>query len=160
VSLISALCENVSIIETQKTEFFAQKQAGIRRIFPVILWQLFCNLRFLLFSIVHSVMKSLHEIQQQFAREEIEFSDHAVKQMLKRGISVDEIFDALQSAECIEAYPEDKYGASVLVLGFTSAQRPLHIVVTAYERPLCKIITTYQPNPDEWEFYRIRRPML
>ncbi|MFY8000477.1 MAG: DUF4258 domain-containing protein [Candidatus Kapaibacteriota bacterium] len=105
-------------------------------------------------------MKTIEEIQAQFAVGDIEFSDHATKQMRKRGISIDELFQAVTNAECIETYPDDKYGSSVLLLGFTDIARPLHLVVTASERPSCKIITAYQPNPDEWDYNRIRRPKL
>ena len=103
-------------------------------------------------------MKTVHEIQAQFAREEVEFSDHAAKQMRKRGISIDELFEAVRMAECIEMYPEDKYGASILLLGLTLKERPLHVLVTAFERPLCKVITAYEPDSQEWEYHRIRRP--
>jgi Domain of unknown function (DUF4258) len=103
-------------------------------------------------------MKTIQEIQAQFAREEIEFSDHATKQMRSRGISIEELFEAILNAECIETYPEDKYGASVLLLGLTIAARPLHVLVSAFERPLCKVITAYQPDSQEWEYHRIRRP--
>lgn len=100
---------------------------------------------------------NIREIQAKFAREEIEFSTHAAKQMRKRGISLEELFEVIGNAECLEAYPEDKYGASVLLFGVTENKRPLHVLVTAFERPLCKVITAYEPNPEEWEQYKIRR---
>jgi Domain of unknown function (DUF4258) len=103
-------------------------------------------------------MKTVREIQEQFAREEVEFSDHAARQMRKRGIRVEELFEAVRNAESIEAYPDDKYGASLLLLGSTLSERPLHILVTAFERPLCKVVTAYQPDDREWNFYRIRKP--
>jgi hypothetical protein len=102
-------------------------------------------------------MKTIYEIQEQFAREEVEFSDHATKQIRTRGIGIEEIFEAVRNAECLEEYPDDKYGASVLLFGLTAANRPLHVLVTTFERPLCKIITVYQPNPKEWEHHKIRR---
>jgi Domain of unknown function (DUF4258) len=103
------------------------------------------------------MVRTVAAIQEQFASDEVEFSNHAVKQMRLRGISVDEVFEAVQNAECIEIYPDDKYGASVLLCGFTLIARPLHIVVTASERPFCKVITAYQPNPEEWEYHRVRK---
>ncbi|MEY2831944.1 MAG: hypothetical protein RLZZ574_1202, partial [Cyanobacteriota bacterium] len=50
----------------------------------------------------------------------------------------------------IEDYPDDKYGASCLITGFTAANRPLHIQCSYPSRPLIKIITIYQPNRDRW----------
>jgi hypothetical protein len=102
-------------------------------------------------------MKTVSEIRAQFANEEIELSDHATKQMRKRGIHIEELFEMMLSAECIETYPDDKYGSSVLLFGVTASARPLHILVTASQRPLCKVITAYEPNIDEWDYYRIRR---
>lgn len=67
------------------------------------------------------------------------------------GIGLEELFEAIRTAECIEIYSEDKYGASVLLFGLTLKERPLHILVTVFERPLCKVITAYEPNPEEWE---------
>ncbi len=58
----------------------------------------------------------------------------------------------------IEAYPGDKYGPSCLVLGFTTAGRPLHVQCSYPSRPLVKLITLYEPDPDLWEDGRFRRP--
>jgi len=58
------------------------------------------------------------------------------------------------SAEIIEDYPTDKYGPSVLLLGFSRAGRPLHIQV-ADERT--RIVTVYEPDPSEWLNWRQRR---
>jgi hypothetical protein len=61
----------------------------------------------------------------------------------------------LAQGEIIEDYPDDKYGPSCLVLGFTRSARPLHIQCSYPSRPLVKIITLYQPDPDKWiEFTR------
>jgi len=87
-----------------------------------------------------------------------EFSKHAVDQSVTRDISVAEIEDALiRRGEVIEDYPADKYGPSCLILGYTEAGRPLHIQCSYPSRPLVKIITLYQPDPDLWIDFRIRR---
>ena len=67
--------------------------------------------------------------------------------MLRRNIRTDEIEAAVATAEIIEDYPTDKYGPSVLLLGFSRAGRPLHIQV-ADERT--RIVTVYEPDPSEW----------
>ncbi|WP_204102748.1 MULTISPECIES: DUF4258 domain-containing protein [Spirulina sp. CCY15215] len=65
----------------------------------------------------------------------------------------------LQRAFRIENYPDDKYGASCLILGLTSTNRPLHIQTSYPSRPLIKIITLYQPTPDLWiENFSKRKP--
>ena len=87
-----------------------------------------------------------------------EFSRHAVDQSIIRGIPVADLEVALSGEfEVIEDYPDDKYGPSCLLFGFTSVGRPLHVVCSYLSRPLVKIITLYEPDPDEWTDNRIRR---
>ena len=99
----------------------------------------------------------IEDIRQKVARGEIEYSLHAVRQMVVRGISPDEAAGAIRVGEVIEDYPEDKYGPSCLVLGRTAAGRPLHIQCTHPSRPLVKIITAYEPDPAEWDATLKRR---
>jgi hypothetical protein len=71
---------------------------------------------------------------------------------------VAEVEEAIASpSEIIEDYPKDKYGQSCLILGFTKIGRPLHVQCSYPSRPLVKIITLYQPDPDLWIDFRIRR---
>jgi hypothetical protein len=86
-----------------------------------------------------------------------EFSEHALTQSIIRSITVQEVREAIETAEMVEDYPDDKYGPSLLVLGFTGQQRPLHIQCSYPSRPLIKIITLYEPDPNRWIDYRIRR---
>ena len=96
----------------------------------------------------------LGQIQAAFRTECYEISRHAASRMLRRIIGTSEIEEAIAGAEMIETYPEDKYGPSVLLLGFTRAGRPLHIQV-AYQR--MRIVTVYEPDPAEWVDWRHRR---
>lgn len=104
-----------------------------------------------------SHMSIIDDIKAKFASDAFEFSEHAVNQTILRQISVQEIREAIQSGDVIEDYPNDKYGPSVLILGFTGARRPLHIQCTYPSRPLIKIVTVYEPDEKRWIDYRIRR---
>ena len=96
-------------------------------------------------------MTLLGNIQAKIARRLYEFSKHAVDQTIARDISVAELEQAVaHRSEVIENYPEDKYGPSCLILGFTDADRPLHVQCSHPVRPLIKIITVYQPDPALW----------
>jgi len=87
-------------------------------------------------------MALLDKIRDKIAQRQYEFSKHAVDQTIVREISVSELEKAISSqSEVIEDYPEDKYGPSCLILGFTSAGRPLHVQCSYPDRPLIKIIT-------------------
>lgn len=102
-------------------------------------------------------MKTLTDIQRQLADGAFEFSRHAFRRAVERNISDVEIREAGARAEVIEDYPDDKYSPSGLLLGLTAAGRPLHFQVSYAESELAKIITIYEPDPNEWMEYRKRR---
>ena len=103
-------------------------------------------------------MALLDDIQRKIATREYEFSKHAMDQTIIRGISVAELEEAISSqSEVIEDYPEDKYGPSCLILGLSMCGRPLHIQCSYPSRPLIKIVTVYEPDPELWIDLRIRK---
>ncbi|OGA34219.1 MAG: hypothetical protein A3G80_14890 [Betaproteobacteria bacterium RIFCSPLOWO2_12_FULL_62_13b] len=102
-------------------------------------------------------MKNLAQIRQQLAAGQFDFSRHAFRRAVERNISEEEIRSAGAQAEIIEEYPEDKYSPSVLMLGFTSAGRALHIQVSEADSDATRIITLYEPDPSEWVEFRKRR---
>lgn len=95
-------------------------------------------------------MKTLDDIHRQLSAGEFEFSRHAFKRVVERSIGDVEIQQAGAGALIIEDYPKDKYAPSSLLLGFTAADRPLHIQISRADSDLAKIITIYQPDPAEW----------
>jgi hypothetical protein len=97
------------------------------------------------------------DLRSKIVQGQFEFSQHAVDQSIIRHIGVHEIREAFVSGQVIEDYPDDKYGPSCLILGFTLAGRPLHIQCSYPSRPLVKIITLYEPDPNLWLDFRIRR---
>jgi hypothetical protein len=103
-------------------------------------------------------MALLDDIRRKIAARQYEFSKHAVDQTIIRDISLTELQEAISTgSEVIEDYPEDKYGPSCLVLGFTAGGRPLHIQCSYPSRPLIKIVTVYEPDSDDWIEFRIRK---
>lgn len=98
----------------------------------------------------------IEQIRHKIAIGQFEFSQHAVDQSIIRHISAQEVREAIAEAEIIEDYPNDKYGPSCLLLGFTQAGRPLHIQCSYPSRLLVKIITLYEPNPRLWIDLRLR----
>lgn len=97
------------------------------------------------------------KLREKFIHDQFEFSRHALDRSTLRGISVQEIREAMQRSELLEDYPNDKYGPSCLVLGFTEDGRALHVQCSYPSRPLIKIITVYEPDPQEWLEFRTRR---
>lgn len=98
----------------------------------------------------------IEEIRQKIEQGQFEFSRHAVDQSVIRHISVQELREAIATGEIIEDYPDDKYGPSCLIFGLTVANRPIHIQCSYPTRPLIKIITLYEPDPQRWIDFRIR----
>ena len=103
-------------------------------------------------------MGMLEEIRRKIKRRQYEFSKHAVDQSIIRDISVVEMEEAISGrSELVEDYPDDKFGPTCLILGFTKTGRPLHMQCSYPSRPLIKIITLYEPDPDLWVDFRIRK---
>ena len=68
-----------------------------------------------------------------------------------------EVREAFATGVVIEDYLGDEYGPICLLLGFTATRRPLHIQCSHPSRPLLKIITLYEPDPDQWIDLRTRK---
>ena len=106
-------------------------------------------------------MDVLQGIRDKILHRQYEFSKHAVDQGIIRDISVAEVEQAMvdrsEVIEVIEDYPDDKYGPSCLILGFTRVGHPLHIQCSYPSRPLLKIVTLYEPDPERWTDSRIRK---
>ena len=100
-------------------------------------------------------MSDIDEIRAAFVAGLYHYTLHAVQRTTARRISRQEIEQAVAVGEIIEQYPHDKYGPSCLILGFTSVGRPLHVQCSL--PPDVKIITAYEPDPNEWLDNRVRR---
>ena len=102
-------------------------------------------------------MAPIREIRDKIAKGQFEFSRHAVDQSILRRISVKQIREAIEDGKIIEDYPQDKYGASCLILGVTGAGRPLHVHCSHPSRSLIKIVTVYEPDPKLWIDFAVRK---
>lgn len=100
----------------------------------------------------------IEQIREKIAQNQFEFSKHAVDQSILRHVSVQELHEAVANGEIIQDYPDDKYGPSCLILGYTQAGRPLHFQCSYPFRPLIRIITLYEPDPNQWIDFKVRRP--
>ncbi|MEI9476508.1 MAG: DUF4258 domain-containing protein [Deltaproteobacteria bacterium] len=94
-------------------------------------------------------------IQDKIKNGKYRFSDHAVKRMMKKSIDRHEVEESVLKGEIIEEYPHDKYSPSCLIYGKTAGGRELHVQISL--PPTVVVITTYEPDPEEWINCRIRR---
>lgn len=102
-------------------------------------------------------MAILDEICTKIRNGQFEFSQHATDQSIIRHINVQEVREAIEDSEMIEDYPDDKYGPSCLLFGFTQSRRPLHVQCSYPSRSLVKIVTLYEPDPLQWIDHKTRK---
>ena len=87
----------------------------------------------------------------------LQWTNHILERIFRRGISMDDIENALINGEIIEQYPSDYPFPSCLVLGQTKAGKTLHVVCGSNGEKLW-LITAYYPNTFEWtEDFKQRR---
>ncbi len=101
-------------------------------------------------------MIDLKAIQEAIAAGDYQYTAHALTRTTERRISRAEIEQVITTAEIIEEYPGDKYGPSCLLYGMTDEARHLHVLVSSPPSSI-KIISAYEPDPDEWDDYRVRK---
>lgn len=88
------------------------------------------------------------------------FRVHAIQRMFERRITPEDARHVLMTGEVIEDYPDDTPYPSRLVLGWRGSQ-PIHVVAADnhVDRETI-VITTYEPDPDQWnqDFMRRKAP--
>jgi len=94
-------------------------------------------------------------IRKLAGNDRMAFKKHTALRMYQRGISSDEVKEALQNCKIIESYPNDYPFPSGLVVGYTRKKRAIHAVVVIddqnKEEGMLWIITVYEPNILEWQ---------
>lgn len=100
---------------------------------------------------------NLDEIKQLCANKKIRWTNHMFMRLVQRGISTDDVGNALINGEIIEDYPTDYPYPSCLILGLTIDEKILHVVCGSNGEELW-LITAYYPNPDSWSSdFKVRR---
>ena len=86
------------------------------------------------------------------------FSQHALQQMFKRDISIEQVKYAIINGEEIRSYPDDKPYPGKLLLAFEN-DLPLHVVIAQNSAENKNIvITAYYPDSNIWiENFKTRR---
>ena len=76
---------------------------------------------------------------------------HVNMRLGRRFIARETIISAADSYEIVEAYPEDKYFPSYLLLG-RLGEETFHVLFgTDVDGQNVRIVTAYYPTPEEWE---------
>ena len=84
---------------------------------------------------------------------------HVNMRLAGRFIRRDTILDAVETFELVEAYPDDKYLPSYLVLG-RAGRDAFHVLFAIdVETDNVRIVTAYRPDAAEWQDdLKTRRP--
>jgi Domain of unknown function (DUF4258) len=106
-------------------------------------------------------MPSVDDVRTPFESDRVLFSQRARHEMRAEPlgrIREQEVTEAVATAEQIDDYPDDEPYPSSLFLGWTSAGRPLHFVISCDEEAgLAIIVTVYEPDPRLWIDSRERK---
>jgi hypothetical protein len=90
-------------------------------------------------------------IQTCVRQRRILWTYHVNMRLQHRHIGRQAILDAIDTYEVIEAYPEDKYLPSYLVLARHKGEAFHVLFATDAAEENVRIITAYRPSLDEWE---------
>jgi hypothetical protein len=89
----------------------------------------------------------LEFIRRCIRERKVYWTYHVNMRLAGRHVSRDEILSAADSYEMVESYPKDKYLPCYLVL----AGSRFHVLfATDLEGDNVRVITTYVPDPEEW----------
>ena len=102
-------------------------------------------------------MYDIESIQALYLNHAVEYSQHFRIRMKERNIKFTDIKMAVQNGEIIEQDLQDIPNPSVLILGYTHDNKPIHIAVGMDDAKLL-MITTYFPVLTLWKSdYKTRK---
>lgn len=96
------------------------------------------------------VLLNITDLQNLCRDDSMAITKHARQRLVERGISIDDVQNAIRTGELIKQYEDDKPFPSCLLLGQTEQKVKIHVVVST-DNEFLYIITAYHPNEKEWE---------
>lgn len=98
-------------------------------------------------------------IQDRVRRERVLWTYHVNMRLAGRFIPRETILAAVVSYELVEAYPDDKYLPSYLILGRHGPDAFHVLFATDLAGDNVRVVTSYRPDPGEWQAdLKTRRP--
>jgi len=104
-------------------------------------------------------MFDIESIQIMFDSDAVKFTHHFKMRMKERGIKISDVKHVLLSGEIIEQCLDDQPLPSVLILGYTIDNTPLHVAVSV-DDDLIFLVTAYFPSDDIWDIDNKTRKMV
>jgi len=95
-------------------------------------------------------MYDIETIQAMFSGNAVRATQHFKARIKERSIKTADVRRVIMSGEIVEECPDDLPLPSILVLGHTSDNKPLHVAV-GIDDDMIFLITAYYPSNDIWE---------
>ena len=95
-------------------------------------------------------MYTIEDFRKINKSENIIITLHGQLRLNERGITIDDVMNAINNGDIIEQYPDDFPFPSCLILGLSVQNTYIHIVVSMDEDKIY-LITAYIPKRDKWE---------
>lgn len=102
---------------------------------------------------------TLERLRVLVGRGEYVVSQHGARELVGRGIALDDLVSSLDDAAVVEDYPDAWKGPSVLVLQWDRERRPVH-ALWGLERGTngpAVLVTAYGPEATKWSADFLRR---
>lgn len=94
-------------------------------------------------------MYQINNFKEINSLQKIAITKHARERLEERGIKVDDVTHCINTGEIIKQYEDDKPLPSCLILGKTTDNKCMHIVISRSE-DFIYLITAYYPDPTQW----------
>ena len=92
---------------------------------------------------------TIADIVRLYMEKSVHWTSHVLERLRERRIDIDDVVSVITNGEIIEQYPSDYPSPSCLVMGYTVAGEPLHVVCGSNGAKLW-FITAYFPDPIGW----------
>ena len=93
-------------------------------------------------------MLNIVDLQNLCHDKNMAITKHARIRLTERGITIEDLQEAIQTGEVIKQYEDDRPFPSCLVLGSTEQNKLIHIVISI-DSGYLYIITAYFPDKNE-----------
>lgn len=95
-------------------------------------------------------MIEIETLKQMNIPEKIALTKHAKQRLDEREIRIADIVNCIKTGEIIKQYEDDKPLPSCLILGISTKNRYIHIVVS-HDDNFIYLITAYYPTSEHWQ---------
>lgn len=95
-------------------------------------------------------MIEIETLKQMNIPKKIALPKHAKQRLDEREIKIADIVNCIKTGEIIKQYEDDKPLPSCLILGISTKNRYIHIVVS-HDDNFIYLITAYYPTSEHWQ---------